>query len=185
MINRRVKRFLKEGLPIISVDTKKKEMVGKLKNPGKIWRKKEAPLLVEDHDFLSRGIGKTIPYDVGRNDGLVNVEISVDTAEFAVNSIIRWWSEFGVSNYPNATALLIYAEGGGSNGSSNRLWKYCLQLFSDKIGLEITVAHYPPGTSKWNKIEHRMFPYISSNWRGQPLESYESIVNLIGSTTTS
>ena len=187
MINRRVKKFLDEGLPVISVDTKKKENVGNFKNPGKTWRKKGEPQLVEDHDFLSRGIGKAIPYgtyDVGRNEGLVNVGISSDTAEFAVNSIMRWWSEFGLRNYPSAKELLICADGGGSNGSNNRLWKYCLQRFSDKVGLEITVAHYPPGTSKWNKIEHRMFSYISSSWRGEPLESYESIINLIGTTTT-
>ena len=122
-------------------------------------------------------MGKAIPYgtyDVGRNEGLVNVGISADTAEFAVNSVLRWWSAFGLRNYPDAPEILICADGGGSNGSNNRLWKYCLQRFSDKAGLEITVAHYPPGTSKWNKIEHRIFLYISSNWRGRPLESYES-----------
>ena len=121
---------------------------------------------------------------MGRNEGLVNVGVSRDTAEFAVNSIMRWWNEFGVRNYPHARDILICADGGGSNGSSNRLWKYCLQRFSDKTGLEVTVAHYPPGTSKWNKIEHRMFSYISSHWRGQPLESYEAIIKLIGATTT-
>lgn len=187
MINRKVKSFLAEGFPVISVDTKKKEMVGKFKNMGRTWRRKRNPILVEDHDFLSRADGRAIPYgtyDVGRNEGLVNVGISVDTAEFAVNSIMKWWNEFGGRNYPRARELLICADGGGSNGSRNRLWKYCLQRFSDKTGLEITVAHYPPGTSKWNKIEHRMFSYISSNWRGCPLESYESIINLIGSTTT-
>ena len=187
MINRKVKRFINEGNPVISVDTKKKELVGVFKNPGKSWRKKEDPLLVEDHDFPSRSLGKAIPYgtyDIGRNEGLVNVGISLDTAEFAVNSIMRWWNEFGVRNYLNSRELLICADGGGSNGSNNRLWKYCLQRFSDKAGLEITVAHYPPGTSKWNKIEHRMFSYISSHWSGQPLESYEAIINLIGSTTT-
>ena len=187
MINRRVKRFLHNGLPVISVDTKKKEIVGNFKNQGETWRKKGEPLLVEDHDFPSRGKGKAIPYgtyDVGRNEGLMNIGISTDTAEFAVNSILRWWNEFGERNYPKANELLICADGGGSNGSNNRLWKYCLQRFADKMGLEITVSHYPPGTSKWNKIEHRMFSYISSHWRGQPLESYESIIKLIGSTTT-
>ena len=187
MINRRVKRFLSDGFPVISVDTKKKEHVGNFKNPGKTWRRKGDPILVEDHDFPSLGIGRAIPYgtyDVGRNEGLVNVGISSDTAEFAVNSILKWWNEFGERNYPKANEILICADGGGSNGSNNRLWKYCLQRFSDKTGLEVTVAHYPPGTSKWNKIEHRLFSYISSHWSGQPLESYESIIKLIGSTTT-
>jgi Rhodopirellula transposase DDE domain len=123
-------------------------------------------------------------YDVGLNQGFVNVGMSADTADFAVNSILKWWQEFGERNYPDANKILICADGGGSNGSRNRLWKYSLQRFSDKTGLEIYVCHYPPGTSKWNKIEHRMFSYISSNWRGQPLESYEAIIDLIGSTTT-
>jgi len=187
IINRKVTKFLREEQPVISVDTKKKEIVGEFANKGVSWRKKGEPRLVEDHDFLSRGIGKAIPYgtyDVGKNEGLVNVGISSDTAEFAVNSILKWWTEFGERNYPNANKLLICADGGGSNGSRNRLWKYSLQRFSDKTGLEIYVCHYPPGTSKWNKIEHRMFSYISSNWRGQPLESYEAIIDLIGSTTT-
>ena len=187
MINRRVKRFLSDGLPVISVDTKKKELVGNFKNQGKTWRKKHDPILVEDHDFPSRGDGKAIPYgtyDIGRNEGLVNIGISSDTAEFAVNSILTWWKNFGERNYPRANEILICADGGGSNGSNNRLWKYCLQRFSDKTGLEVTVAHYPPGTSKWNKIEHKLFSYISSHWSGQPLESYESIIKLIGSTTT-
>ena len=187
MINRRVKRFLNKGLPVISVDAKKKELVENVKNQGRIWRKKGEPVLVEDHDFPLRGTGKAIPdgtYDVGRNEGLVNVGISRDTAEFVINSIMKWWNEFGIRNYPNAQEILICADGEGSNGSNNRLWEYCLQRFSDKTGLEITVAHYPPGTSKWNKIEHRMFSYISSQWNGQPLESYEAIINLIGSTTT-
>lgn len=187
IINRKVTKFLREELPVISVDTKKKEIVGKFANKGVTWRKKGEPQLVEDHDFPSRGIGKAIPYgtyDVGKNQGLVNIGISSDTAEFAVNSILKWWNEFGERNYPDANKLLICADGGGSNGSRNRLWKYSLQRFSDKTGLEICVCHYPPGTSKWNKIEHRMFSYISSNWRGQPLESYEAIIDLIGSTTT-
>jgi len=187
IINRRVKKFIREGLPVISVDTKKKEIVGKFANKGEIWRKKGDPVLVEDHDFLSRGTGTAIPYgtyDIGKNQGLVNVGISSDTAEFAVNSILKWWTEFGERNYPDANKILICADGGGSNGSRNRLWKFSLQRFSDKTGLEILVCHYPPGTSKWNKIEHRMFSYISSNWRGQPLESYEAIIELIGNTTT-
>ncbi len=187
IINRKVTKFLREELPVISVDTKKKEIVGKFANKGVTWRKKGEPQLVEDHDFPSRGIGKAIPYgtyDVGKNQGLVNIGISSDTAEFAVNSILKWWNEFGERNYPDAAKLLICADGGGSNGSRNRLWKYSLQRFSDKTGLEVYVCHYPPGTSKWNKIEHRMFSYISSNWRGQSLESYEAIIDLIGSTTT-
>lgn len=133
-------------------------------------RKKCDPILVEDHDFPSRGKGKAIPYgayDVGMNQGPVNVGISSDTAEFAVNSILKWWKEFGERNYPNVNKLLICADGGGSNGSRNRLWKYSLQRFSVKTGLEIYVCHYPPGTSKWNKVEHRMFSYICSSWRGQ------------------
>ncbi len=187
LINRKVAKFLREESPVISVDAKKKESVGKFANKGSTWRKKGDPTLVEDHDFISRGIGKAIPYgtyDVGLNQGLVNVGISADTADFAVNSILKWWQEFGERNYPDADRILICADGGGSNGSRNRLWKYSLQRFSDKTGLEIHVCHYPPGTSKWNKIEHRMFSYISSNWRGRPLESYEAIINLIGSTTT-
>lgn len=187
IINRRVKKFIKEGLPVISVDTKKKELIGNFKNPGKSWRKKDDPTLVEDHDFPSRSTGKAIPYgtyDIGRNEGLVNIGISRDTAQFAVNSILRWWSQFGERNYPNAGEILICADGGGSNGSNNRLWKYCLQRFSDKTGLEVSVCHYPPATSKWNKIEHRMFSYISSHWQGCPLESYEAMIQLIGSTTT-
>ena len=187
IINRKVKKYIREGFPVISVDTKKKEIVGKFLNKGKTWRQKGDPRLVEDHDFLSRGIGTAIPYgtyDVGKNQGLVNVGISSDTAEFAVNSILKWWNEFGKRNYPDATKILICADGGGSNGSRNRLWKFSLQRFSDKAGLEVYVCHYPPGTSKWNKIEHRMFSYISSNWRGQPLESFEAIIELIGNTTT-
>jgi len=186
-INTQVKRFIRQGQPIISVDTKKKELVGKFKNPGKKWQKKGNPEKVEDHDFRSRAEGVAIPYgayDLKRNEGFVNVGVTSDTAEFAVNSIKQWWSYFGRKHYPDARKILICADGGGSNGSRNRLWKLSLQKFSKKTGLTITVCHYPPGTSKWNKIEHRMFSYISINWRGKPLESYETIVNLIGSTTT-
>ncbi len=186
IINSKIESFIKKGFPVISVDTKKKEIVGNFKNHGEIWRKKGDPLLVEDHDFLLRGIGKAVPYgtyDIQKNNGFVNVGISTDTAEFAVNSIKKWWSEFGIDNYPNAQEILICADGGGSNSSNNRLWKYSLQKISDQTGLKISVAHYPPKTSKWNKIEHRMFSYISSHWKGRPLESFESVVNLIGSTT--
>lgn len=187
MINRKVKQFLKEGLPVISVDTKKKEMIGNFANKGSEWRPKGDPVLVEDHDFRSRSDGIAIPYgayDVGKNEGLVNIGVSSDTAEFAVNSIRQWWMEFGKRYYSKANKLLICADGGGSNGSRNRLWKLCLQDLSTQYNLEIHVCHYPPGTSKWNKIEHRMFSYISLNWRGQPLESYEAIVQLIGATKT-
>ena len=187
IINRKVKKFLSLELPVISVDTKKKELVGNFANKGRVWCPKDNPVLVEDHDFINRSKGKAVPYgtyDLGKNEGFVNVGISSDTADFAINSILRWWHEFGERNYPNANEILICADGGGSNGSRNRLWKYNLQRFSDRTGLDVTVCHYPPGTSKWNKIEHRMFSYISSNWRGCPLESYEAIVQLIGSTTT-
>ena len=187
IINRKVKRFLDENHPVISVDTKKKELIGKFSNSGKQWCPKGEPILVEDHDFPSRASGKAIPYgtyDIGKNQGFVNIGISVDTADFAVNSILRWWQEFGERNYPASDKILICADGGGSNGSRNRLCKYNLLIFSYKTGLEIYVCHYPPGTSKWNKIEHRMFSYISSNWRGCPLESYEAVIQLIGNTTT-
>lgn len=187
IINRKVKKFLDEDSPVISVDTKKKELIGQFKNKGDTWCPKGNPHLVEDHDFPSRSKGKAIPYgtyDIGKNQGFVNVGISADTADFAVNSILRWWQDFGEKNYPNASRILICADGGGSNGSRNRLWKYNLQRFSDKTGLEIYVCHYPPGTSKWNKIEHRMFSYISSHWKGYPLESYEAVIQLIGNTTT-
>ena len=187
LINSKVAQFLNHGLPVISVDAKKKELVGNFKNPGQTWKKKAFPQLVEDHDFPSRGLGKAVPYgayDIGRNEGFVNVGISFETAEFAVNSIKGWWHRFGKKHYPRAPELLICADSGGSNGYSNRLWKTCLQKFADQSGLKITVCHYPPGTSKWNKIEHRMFSYISLNWRGIPLETYETIVSLIGSTKT-
>ncbi len=146
-------------------------MIGNFANKGATWRPQGQPMLVEDHDFASRSIGKAVPYgtyDIGKNEGFVNVGISSDTADFAVNSILRWWQEFGVRNYPNSNAILICADGSGSNSSRSRLWKYNLQRFSDKTGLEVFVCHYPPRTSKWNKIEHRMFSYISSHWRGRP-----------------
>lgn len=187
IINRKVLKFLRESLPVISVDTKKKELVGKFLNKGSEWRPAGNPVLVEDHDFRSRADGVAIPYgayDIGKNEGLVNVGISKDTAEFAVNSIEVWWEQIGSKNYSKASKVLICADGGGSNGSRNRLWKYCLQNFSKKHGIEIHVCHYPPGTSKWNKIEHRMFSYISTNWRGKPLESYEAVIQLIGATKT-
>lgn len=187
-INFTVKKFIANNEPIISVDTKKKELVGNFKNNGQTWRKKGQSKLVNDHDFCSLGKGIAIPYgayDIQKNEGFVNIGITADTAEFAVNSIRQWWQLIGKKNYPNAKKLLICADGGGSNGSRSKIWKLNLQKFTDETGLNITVCHYPPGTSKWNKIEHKMFSFISMNWKGIPLESYEMIINLIGGTKTS
>jgi len=186
-INDTTKEFLRDRNPIISVDTKKREQVGKFKNPGKTWRKKGDPEKAEDHDYASRRIGIAIPYgsyDLKRNEGFVNIGVTCDTAEFAVNSIRQWWKFFGKKHYPTAKKILICADGGGSNGSANRLWKLSLQDFSSETGLTVTVRHYPPGTSKWNKIEHRMFSYISLNWKGRMLTDYSTIVKLISDTTT-
>jgi hypothetical protein len=186
-INRQVKKFFACDEPVISVDTKKKEQVGNFKNPGRTWRPKGKPKEVNGHDFPHLGEGPSIPrgaYDLGRNEGFVNVGVSRDTAEFAVESLRRWWKLVGRQHYPKAKGLLICADSGGSNAVRNRAWKYYLQQFADKSRLAITVCHYPPGTSKWNQIEHRMFSFISSNWRGEPLVSYETVVNLIGGTRT-
>jgi hypothetical protein len=186
-INAQVKRFLKRGEPILSIDAKKKERVGAFKNAGRTWRPKGQPYHVNVYDYPSLAVGTAIPYgayDVQRNEGFVNVGMSHDTAEFAVESLRRWWRLFGRRRYPRAKALLLCADGGGSNGSRNRAWKYHLQQLADHLGVAITVCHYPPGTSKWNKIEHRMFSFISLNWRGQPLVSYETVVNLISATRT-
>ncbi len=186
-INQLVKRFLSRGEPILSVDTKKKERVGNFKNAGKTWLPKGRPREVNVYDYPELGIGTAIPYgayDVKRNEGFVNVGMTHDTAEFAVESVRRWWRLFGRRHYPQAKKLLVCADGGGSNGSRNRAWKYHLQQLANQAGLEVTVCHYPPGTSKWNKIEHRMFSFISLNWKGQPLVSYETVVKLIGSTRT-
>jgi hypothetical protein len=186
-INTQVQRFLRRNWPVISVDTKKKERVGAFKNPGRTWRKVGQPEQVEVHDFPHLGIGTAIPYgtyDIQRNQGLVNVGMTHETAEFAVESIRRWWQQFGRRHYPRAQELLICADGGGGNGSRSRAWKFYLQDLANRLALRITVCHYPPGTSKWNKIEHRMFSFISLNWRGQPLVSYETVVNLISRTTT-
>lgn len=183
-IHRQVKRFLGGGDPVISVDAKKKEKVGDFKNPGKNWRRKGHPRDVDVHDFATQ---KAIPYgayDLERNEGFVNVGVSRETAEFAVESIRRWWKLVGRRHYPRAKSLLICADSGGSHGNRRRGWKYHLQEFADEFGLSVTVCHYPPGTSKWNKIEHRMFSFISLNWQGQPLVSYETVVNLIGGTRT-
>jgi hypothetical protein len=186
-LNAQVRRFLGRGEPVLSVDTKKKERVGAFKNPGRTWRPKGTPQPVHMYDYPSLGLGTAIPYgayDVQRDEGFVNVGTTHDTAEFAVESLRRWWRLFGRRHYPRARALLLCADGGGSNGSRNRAWKYYLQHLADELGLRITVCHYPPGTSKWNKIEHRMFSFISLNWKGQPLVSYETVVNLIGATRT-
>ena len=186
-INNLAKEYVAEGNPVISVDAKKKELIGNFKNSGRNWRLKGSPKEVNVYDFPSLSEGKAVPYgiyDIQKNKGLVNVGISHDTAEFAVESIRKWWFHFGYKQYPKADRILICADGGGSNGSRNRLWKYNLQKFSDEINIPITVCHYPPGTSKWNKIEHRMFSFISMNWRGEPLINMETIINLIGSTKT-
>jgi hypothetical protein len=186
-INRQVGRLQADGQPVISVDTKKKELVGDFKNTGKQWRPKDNPDLVRVHDFLIPENGKAIPYgvyDLTRNAGWVSVGIDHDTASFAARTILRWWRKMGHPVYPRAHTLLITADAGGSNGPQVRLWKWELQQLADRTGLSITVCHFPPGTSKWNKIEHRLFSYISTNWRGQPLVSLAVIVNLIASTQT-
>ncbi len=173
-INAKVKRFQRRGQPVISVDTKKKELVGPYKNNGREWQRKGAPERVDVHDFPDRELGKVIPYgvfDMSRNGGWASVGIDHDTAQFAVQAIGRWWRKMGVKRYPRAKELLITADGGGSNGSRCRLWKVTLQTLSLRLGLPIHVCHFPPGTSKWNKIEHRMFSHITQNWRGRPLES--------------
>jgi hypothetical protein len=186
-INQHVRRFQAAGQPVISVDTKKKELVGDFKNAGRQWRPQGEPTLVRVHDFLIPTRGKAIPYgvyDLTRNAGWVGVGIDHDTATFAVRTIGRWWRRMGQPRYRRARSLLITADAGGSNGSRVRLWKWELQELADRTGLAITVCHLPPGTSKWNKIEHRLFAYISKNWRGQPLVSLAVIVNLIGRTRT-
>ena len=186
-INRQVKALLKTGDPVISVDAKKKELVGLFKNGGRTWRPKGKPQEVTTKDFPSLAQGKALPYgvyDTGQNRAVVNVGVTHDTAEFAVESIRRWWKLDGRRSYPAARRLLICADAGGSNGNRLRAWKIHLQQMADQIRIPITVCHYPPGTSKWNKIEHRLFSFISLNWRGQPLINYETIINLIGATKT-
>ena len=181
----RAKTFLETQQPVISVDTKKKEKVGEFKNPGRQWSRQDR--LVNTHDFPSLSEGPAIPYgiyDEKHNEGFINVGMSHDTAEFAVESIQRWWRWLGKGNYPQAQELLITADNGGSNASATHLWKSCLQRFADQSGLDITVCHYPTGTSKWNKVEHRLFSFISINWRGEPLSSYQTVINLISCTTT-
>ena len=186
-INTHVKRALAQGLPVISVDTKKKELVGNYDNRGQQWRPAKQPLRVQGHDFPQPAVPRAYPYgiyDVGQNMGFVNVGTDHDTAEFAVASIHGWWRQEGRSLYPAAQTLLITADGGGSNGARLRLWKLELQRLADATQLTMAVCHFPPGTSKWNKIEHRLFAFISSNWRGEPLRDYETIVKLISRTTT-
>ncbi|WP_297477493.1 ISAzo13 family transposase [Ferrovum sp.] len=186
-VYRKVKEFQVGDQPVISVDTKKKELVGPFKNGGQEWHPKGTPEEVKSHDFKDPELGKVNPYgiyDLSKNEGWVNVGIDHDTSAFAVESIRRWWTHMGQERYPNARSLLITADSGGSNGARVRLWKRELQAFADQSGLAVSVCHFPPGTSKWNKIEHRMFSYISMNWRGRPLVSHEVIVGLIASTTT-
>lgn len=186
-INASAQGFLQRGEPVISVDTKKKEPIGPFKNAGREWQRKGEPVRVNMHDFADPTLGKVIPYgvyDIGRNEGWVSVGISHDTAQFAVEAIRRWWGQMGRHAYPEASEVLITADGGGSNGSRVRLWKVELQRLADELGLRMHVRHFPPGTSKWNKIEHRMFCHITENWRGRPLLSRLAVVELIAATRT-
>jgi len=186
-INATVKKSLRQAIPVISVDTKKKELIGNYDNAGRQWRAAKQPIAVQGHDFPSPEVPRAYPYgiyDIGRNAGFVNVGTDHDTGAFAVASIRGWWRAEGRRIYPDAKTILITADAGGSNGWRLRLWKLELQKFADQSALAIAVCHFPPGTSKWNKIEHRLFSFISSNWRGQPLRDYETIVNLIAATTT-
>lgn len=183
----RVKAFQRTGQPVISIDTKKKESLGNMKNQGKTYRRKGEPTKVKTHDFPDKKLGKAIPYgiyDLTYNEAGVSVGISRDTAEFAVAAIRRWWTRMGEKRYPNAKRLLITADSGGSNSPRTRLWRWALQQFANESGLKLELCHYPPGTSKWNKIEHRLFCHITRNWQAVPLESLEVVVNLIGSTKT-
>lgn len=185
-INARAKRSIKRGVPVISVDTKKKELVGNFANGGREWQPQGEPELVDVHDFPGDAVGKAIPYgvyDVAANDGFVSVGVDHDTPVFAVTSIEAWWKQVGVKRYPNTREIFITADAGGSNGYRSRVWKRELQRFADKHDIAVRVSHFPPGTSKWNKVEHRLFSFISMNWRGRPLRSYETIVSLIGNTT--
>ncbi len=186
-LNSRVTGHLGVGEPVISVDTKKKELIGDFHNGGREYQPKGEPERVRVHDFIDPGLGKAIPYgiyDISNNEGWVSVGDTADTAEFAVNSIRRWWNQMGKDRFGDATRLLITADAGGSNGYRIRAWKHHLAALATETGLEITVCHYPPGTSKWNKIEHRMFSFITMNWRGRPLTSIRTIIELISATTT-
>jgi len=186
-INKTAADFMARGQPVVSVDTKKKELIGDFKNAGKEWHIKGEPEPVRVHDFIDKRLGKAIPYgvyDTARNEAWVSVGVDHDTAEFAVATLERWWREMGKKAYPKATELLVTADGGGSNAPRSRLWRLELQRFVDQTGLEVSVCHFPPGTSKWNKIEHRLFSQITQNWRGRPLVSREAVVALIQGTTT-
>lgn len=185
-INATAHACLDRGVPVISVDTKKKELVGNFKNGGREWQPEGEPELVDVHDFPQDAVGKAIPYgvyDVGANDGFVSVGTDHDTPVFAVTSIAAWWRQVGSKRYPKAREIFITADSGGSNGYRSHVWKHELQGLADKLGIAIRVSHFPPGTSKWNKVEHRLFSFISINWRGRPLRTYETIVNLIANTT--
>jgi len=186
-INKKVRSFQRRGQPVISVDAKKRELLGDFKQKGQEWQPKGQPESVRTHDFKDEDLGVGIPYgvyDQTQNQGWVSVGIDHNTAEFATATIRRWWERMGSRTYPEATELLITADGGGSNGTRARLWKVCVQQLANELGLKITICHFPPGTSKWNKIEHRMFCHITENWRGRPLVSQAVIVNLIANTTT-
>ncbi len=186
-VHAQVKEFLEQGLPVISVDTKKKELVGNYSNRGQEWQPQGEPQKTLVHDFPDKELGKAIPYgiyDLGRNEGWVSVGIDHDTAEFAIDSILAWWKHMGRKAYPKATKLLIMADAGGSNASRSRLWKAGLQRLANLTGLQLQISHFPPGTSKWNKIEHRMFSFITQNWRARPLVSYQTIIHLIANTRT-
>jgi len=185
-INAKAEDCIKRRIPVISVDTKKKELVGNFKNAGREWQPHGEPDLVDVHDFPSAAVGKAIPYgvyDVAANDGFVSVGVDHDTPVFAVTSIEAWWKQVGSKRYPDAGELFITADAGGSNSYRSHVWKHQLQRLADKLGLSIRVSHFPPGTSKWNKVEHRLFSFISINWRGRPLRTYETVVNLIDNTT--
>ena len=185
-INAKAEDCLERGVPVLSVDTKKKELVGNFKNAGREWHPEGEPELVDVHDFPSDAIGKAIPYgvyDVGANDGFVSFGTDHDTPVFAVTTIEAWWKQVGSKRYPTAREVFITADAGGSNGYRSHVWKYELQRVADKLDLAIHVSHFPPGTSKWNKVEHRLFSFISINWRGRPLRTYETVVNLIANTT--
>jgi hypothetical protein len=186
-ISQQVRRLQKRGQPVVSVDTKKKELLGDFENPGREWRPQGEPEEVRVHDFQDPTLGKAIPYgvyDLANNQGWVSVGIHRDTAQFAARTIQRWWQDMGAKRFPRARELLITADGGGSNSYRSRLWKLALQDLADRLALTLRVCHFPPGTSKWNKIEHRLFSFITQNWRGKPLLSQQAIVNLIASTTT-
>ena len=186
-ISTSVKLAQEQSNPAVSVDAKKKENVGNYKNNGREYSEKSKPIEVKGHDFIDKSLGKVVPYgvyDIGLNKGWVSVGISADTAQFSVNSIRTWWHMEGKAQYSNATEILITADCGGSNGYRTKLWKVELQKLADEIGIDLKIRHFPPGTSKWNKIEHRLFSYISKNWRGKPLITREVVINLIGNTKT-